>query len=203
MPVRTSPRAVRSRRDAGKGAVKGVAAMIHEGLLSLVVALLFAGAPTPAVGQASPTNRTPSPPAAGGAMTGAVGETQTGLAAYYNQRLQGRRTASGEGFDNGALTTAHASLPFGTRARVTNAKNNRSVVLRVNDRGPTQPGRVVDVSRAAAGRLGFVRAGLTEVNVEVVEAAKPRAARAKAAQHVPDGGTRVSALPAAQASFAK
>jgi len=99
--------------------------------------------------------------------------------AYYSRRLNGRRTASGERFDNGAMTTAHQTLPFGTKVRVTNVKNNKSVVLRVNDRGPTQPNRILDVTRAAAQRLGFVRSGVTEVKLEVVEAAKPRAAKAK------------------------
>lgn len=107
-------------------------------------------------------------------LTGTPGETQTGLAAYYSKRFQGRKTASGQRFDNGALTTAHQTLPFGTMVRVTNLKNNKSVVLRVNDRGPTQPKRIVDVSRRAAKELGFLRSGLVEVKLEVVEQAKPK-----------------------------
>jgi rare lipoprotein A len=95
--------------------------------------------------------------------------------------LNGRRTASGERFNNSALTTAHQTLRFGTRVRVTNAKNKRSVILRVNDRGPTQPNRILDVSRAAAQRLGFIRAGLTEVKLEVVSVPKARASGKKAA----------------------
>ena len=137
-------------------------------------------AQTPSTPPAAPAPAAPAPAAStGGALTGAVGETQTGLAAYYSQRLNGRRTASGERFNNGAMTTAHQTLPFGTKVRITNVKNNKSVVLRVNDRGPTQPNRIVDVTRAAAQRLGFVRSGVTEVKLEVVEAAKPRAAKAK------------------------
>lgn len=101
-----------------------------------------------------------------------VRDAMTGLAAYYNSRLHGRRTASGERFDNNAMTTAHPSLPFGTRVRVTNLKNNRAVVLRVNDRGPTQPGRVVDVTRRAARQLGFLKQGMTEVRLEVVSSPK-------------------------------
>jgi rare lipoprotein A len=129
-----------------------------------------------AVALASPPMAAAQAPAAPKAesLSGAVGETQTGLAAYYNQRLHGRRTASGARFDNSAMTTGHQSLPFGTKVRVTSVKNGKSVVLRVNDRGPTQPNRIVDVTRAAAQRLGFVRAGLTEVKLEVVEAAKSR-----------------------------
>jgi peptidoglycan lytic transglycosylase len=99
---------------------------------------------------------------------------RTGLVAYYSKRLNGGRTASGERFNNGAMTTAHQTLPYGTKVRVTNTKNGKSVVLRVNDRGPTQPNRILDVSRAAAQRLGFIRAGLIEVKLEVVEAAKSR-----------------------------
>src|SRR5215470_11046104 len=142
----------------------------RSGVFVLFIAFTI-GAPVLAFGQ---TPAKPGAPAAapGAALTGAVGETQSGLAAYYSRRLNGRRTASGERFNNGALTTAHQTLPFGTKVKVTNAKNNRSVVLRVNDRGPTQPGRIVDVSRAAAERLGIVRAGLTEVKLEVVEAPK-------------------------------
>ena len=67
------------------------------------------------------------------------------------------------------MTTAHQTYPFGTKVKVTNVKTNQSVVLTVNDRGPTQAGRIVDVSRAAAQQLGMVRAGLTEVRVEVVK----------------------------------
>ena len=118
-----------------------------------------------------------APAPAAGALSGAAGETQTGLAAYYSDRLHGRRTASGERYNREALTTAHQTLPFGTRIKVTNTTNNRSVVLRVNDRGPTQQGRIIDVSKRAARNLGFVRAGLVEVKIEVVEAAKPRGSK--------------------------
>jgi len=150
----------------------------RSGALALAIALVIGAVPVLRHGQ---TRAKPTAPtaASGAALTGAVGETQTGLAAYYSHRLQGSRTASGERFNNNALTTAHQTLPFGTKVRVTNVKNNKSVILRVNDRGPTQPNRIVDVSRAAAQRLGFVRAGLTEVKLEVVEAARPRASGKK------------------------
>lgn len=154
---------------------------IEPGRLALALALVIGCGLTLTEAQTPSSPPAPAAPAAapGGVLTGAVGETQTGLAAYYSRRLNGGRTASGERFDNGALTTAHQTLPFGTRVRVTNLKNKKSVVLRVNDRGPAQPNRVLDVSRAAAERLGFVRAGLTEVKVEVVAAAKPRASGKK------------------------
>jgi rare lipoprotein A len=105
-----------------------------------------------------------------GALTGAVGETQTGLAAVYSHRLSGHRTASGQRYNPKALTAAHQTLPFGTKVKVTNVKNGKSVVLRINDRGPTQPNRILDVSAAAAHALGFGKHGLVEVKLEVVGA---------------------------------
>jgi rare lipoprotein A len=120
------------------------------------------------------TTPAPAPAApAKGHLSGAVGEIQTGLASYYGQRFHGRRTASGQRLDNDAMTTAHRTLPFGTKVRVTNVKTGQSAVLRVNDRGPAQPHRILDVSRAAAQQLGFIRAGRTEVKLEVIEAANP------------------------------
>lgn len=97
------------------------------------------------------------------------GDGMSGLAAYYHSALNGRRTASGERYNAAAMTTAHQTLPYGTKVKVTNVKNNRSVVVRVNDRGPTQAGRVVDLSRAAAAQLNMLREGLVEVKLEVVK----------------------------------
>jgi rare lipoprotein A len=91
---------------------------------------------------------------------------QTGVASYY---WQGRGTASGERFNPNALTAAHRSLPFGTKVRVTNLKNGRTVVVRINDRGPFVRGRIIDVSKAAAGELGFKGSGTTKVALSVVE----------------------------------
>jgi len=103
------------------------------------------------------------------AVSSPSGDVQTGLAAYYSDRLHGHRTASGQVYNRNAMTTAHPNLPFGTKVKVTNVKTNQSVLLTVNDRGPTQPGRIVDVSGAAAQRLGMGRGGLTEVKVEVAK----------------------------------
>lgn len=91
-----------------------------------------------------------------------------GVASYYADKFNGRRTASGEIFDNRALTAAHRTLPFGTYVRVTNLANSRSVVVRINDRGPYAHGRLIDVSRAAALQLDMVRTGTARVLVEVV-----------------------------------
>ncbi|MGD0693273.1 MAG: septal ring lytic transglycosylase RlpA family protein [Terriglobia bacterium] len=95
-----------------------------------------------------------------------VGEL--GLASWYGEEFQGNTTASGEVYDMNGFTAAHRSLPLGTRLKITNLRNNRSLVVRVNDRGPFVPNRIVDVSRAAAFRLGFMASGLALVRAEVV-----------------------------------
>ncbi len=100
--------------------------------------------------------------------TAVTSGTETGLAAVYSDRLNGHRTASGKRYNRNALTTAHKSLPFGTRVRVTNTHNHKSVELVVNDRGPRQAGRVLDISPAAAKKLGIHRRGMAEVTVEVI-----------------------------------
>jgi rare lipoprotein A len=91
-----------------------------------------------------------------------------GVASWYGEKFQGSTTASGEPYDMNGLTCAHRELPLGTRIRVTNLQNNRFAVLRINDRGPVIPNRLLDVSKAAARSLGFVRAGLATVRVEIV-----------------------------------
>ncbi|MCL9981795.1 MAG: septal ring lytic transglycosylase RlpA family protein [Erythrobacter sp.] len=93
----------------------------------------------------------------------------SGSASYYASKFHGRRTASGEAFDNGAMTAAHRSLPFGSLVRVTNIANGRSVVVRINDRGPFTRGRMIDVSRAAADELGLVARGHATVELELIE----------------------------------
>ena len=103
----------------------------------------------------------------------AMPKGKVGVASWYGSKHQGRATASGESFDMNRLTAAHRKLPLGTTVRVTNLANLKSVVLRVNDRGPGIDGRLIDVSWAAAKRLGFVNAGLTPVEVEVVSYPKP------------------------------
>lgn len=95
---------------------------------------------------------------------------QEGIASWYGKAHHGRRTASGARFDMHALTAAHRSLPFGSRIKVTNTANGRSVVLTVNDRGPFIAGRLLDVSYRAARELNFARAGLAEVRIETVGA---------------------------------
>lgn len=116
---------------------------------------------------------------------------QTGVASYY---WQGRGTASGERFNPNALTAAHRSLPFNTKVEVTNLRNGRTVVVRINDRGPFVRGRIIDVSRAAAGELGFSGRGVTKVSVKVIETGDAEtAAIEKPARD--EKRTRVAALP--------
>lgn len=93
----------------------------------------------------------------------------SGLATWYGKPFHGRRTASGERFDMRQLTAAHRSLPFGTRVRVTNLKNQRQVVVRISDRGPYGKGRVIDLSKAAAGQLHMLRSGVVPVKIEVLK----------------------------------
>ena len=94
-----------------------------------------------------------------------------GVASYYGHELAGNRTASGERFNPQALTAAHRSLPMGTRIRVTNQANGRSVVVRINDRGPFARGRIIDVSLAAAREIAMVRSGTARVRLEIVRVA--------------------------------
>ena len=94
------------------------------------------------------------------------GWTQAGTASWYGPGYHGKRTSSGEIFDQDALTAAHASLPFGTRVRVTLLANRRSVVVRINDRIPRRD-RVIDVSRGAARAIGLIGPGTGRVRIEV------------------------------------
>ena len=94
--------------------------------------------------------------------------TQSGIASYYADKFHGRKTANGERFDQSALTAAHKTLPLGTKVRVTRVKTGESVVVRINDRGPFVKGRVIDLSRRAARKLGIIKKGLAKVRVEVI-----------------------------------
>ena len=103
----------------------------------------------------------------------APGSVQVGMASWYGAEFQGSRTASGERFDQHALTAASRSFPIGTHVRVTNLANGRSVVVRVNDCGPFVHGRVLDVSHAAATALGMVGRGTARVRIESVGEGSP------------------------------
>jgi len=91
-----------------------------------------------------------------------------GIASFYSRALAGRPTASGERFDPAALTAAHRTLPFGSQVRVTNTRNGRQVVVRINDRGPFSRGRTIDLSPTAAEQIGIVAAGHGAVELELL-----------------------------------
>ena len=107
-------------------------------------------------------------PTSPASVTPPAAVTMTGHASWYGEAHHGRLTASGEAFDMNALTAAHPSLPFGTRLRVVNLENDREVEVRINDRGPRIPGRVLDLSYAAARALGAVGSGVIPVRMTVL-----------------------------------
>lgn len=114
---------------------------------------------------AAPPAAGPAPPAT---PVAAAAAAETGLAAVYSDRLNHHKTASGTMYDRSGLTAAHKTLPFGTRVKVTNTRNGKSVVLTITDRGPREADRILDISPAAAHELGFLGGGLGQVKLEVV-----------------------------------
>ncbi len=132
----------------------------------------------------------------------AIQNAEYGKAGYYADSLHGRKTASGEKYDKFAYTCAHKTLAFGTKVRITRLDNKKSVVVRVNDRGPYVEGYVTDVSRAAAEEIGLIKVGVTQVKLEVVEAASTARVAAEtdgnAKLLVNRGNTSVSKLTPSQ-----
>ena len=115
----------------------------------------------------SPETQEASPPAA--LPTPAPSTIiETGLASWYGAKHHGKRTASGEIFDQKKFTAAHRTLPWGSIVKVTNLDNGKSVKVRINDRGPFKKGRVIDLSRAAARALGMVESGVSPVQMELI-----------------------------------
>ncbi len=107
----------------------------------------------------------------------AVGWTETGIASWYGEPFHGRNTAAGDTYDMNAMSAAHRTIPFGTRIRVNNLDNGRSIELDVNDRGPFVPGRILDLSRGAASDLDMIGPGTARVRITVIGAATPVSAR--------------------------
>jgi rare lipoprotein A len=95
--------------------------------------------------------------------------TLEGIASYYAQDFHGKQTSNGETFDMNALTAAHRTFPFGTKVRVTNLENNKTVIVRVNDRGPFKEGRMMDLSMGAAKEIDLIRTGTARVRLDVLE----------------------------------
>jgi len=96
-------------------------------------------------------------------------QVQTGKASFYADKFEGIPTASGEKYRHNKLTGAHKTLPFGTKVRITNLANEKTVEVTINDRGPYVEGRIIDLSKAAAEQLGFLNNGLAEVKLEIVD----------------------------------
>jgi rare lipoprotein A len=142
-------------------------------LAGFAVLTAFAQTPAPATPPAPSPAPSPAPPPAARSA-----DAMEGLAAVYSDKLSGRKTASGQVFSQTKLTAAHPSLAFGTKVKVTNTKNNKTVEVTVNDRGPTQAGRVIDLSSAAAATIGLGKKGMAPVKLEVVgEAPAGKAAK--------------------------
>ena len=104
----------------------------------------------------------------GGCAGGGAAFTQSGQASYYANKFEGRKTASGTVYRGGKLTAAHNTLPFGTVVKVTNPRSRRSVKVTVTDRGPHAKGRIIDLSRKAARKIGIIDAGVAPVTLKVV-----------------------------------
>lgn len=96
-------------------------------------------------------------------------DSEEGIAAYYSDVFQGRKTASGERYDKNKLTGAHKTLTFGTKVKVTDLKNNKSVIVMINDRGPYSKNRIIDLSYAAAQEIDLIKAGISSVRLEVIK----------------------------------
>jgi rare lipoprotein A (peptidoglycan hydrolase) len=151
--------------------------MVIAGLAATLVAAAACGPSARAQGnghrhaRAEPIGRhrgeTPLPPRA-------IGDLQHGKGTWYGRDWHGRPTASGERFNRFAMTAAHRSLPMDAVVRVTNQNNGRSVTVRINDRGPYGGGRIIDVSEAAARKLGMIDAGVVPVTIEVVKLPPPK-----------------------------
>ena len=149
---------MRERAVVFRASGKGVVAVL---LLSCFLTAC-GSSPNPAARPADPSLR------GGDSEISVEAPGEVGIASWYGVPYHGRTTASGETYDMNDLTAAHRSLSFGARVRVTNLENGRSLVLRINDRGPFVKRRIIDVSRRAAEELGFVREGITQVRVEVI-----------------------------------
>ncbi len=121
-----------------------------------------------------------------GCLMAQAGYVEEGQASYYAPSFHGRRTASGEKYDRWAMTAAHRTLPFNTYVRVTDRHTGKSVVVRINDRGPVSPHRIIDLSEAAARELGMLQRGVAQVRIEVVSPAAPSTAQPSSTAPRPD-----------------
>ena len=151
--------------------------LLAAGSAALILALTpLAQAQTAAAPASVPAAAAPAPAAkaAPAPEKASSGDMTEGKVAHYGRKFNGRKTASGERFNSGAMTMAHKTLPFGTLVKVTNLANKRSVVVRVNDRGPSTPDRVGDLTTAAGKKIRMMRSGVVDAKLEVVGMSKKR-----------------------------
>lgn len=127
---------------------------------SLLLILLFSVALFPATAQQDSNKPVKK--------TNGKSRIQYGMASFYSNKFNGRKTANGEFFSNQKMTAAHNTLPLGTYVRVTNLRNGRKVVVKINDRLHHKNKRIIDLTRTAASKLGFLKSGLTRVKIEVL-----------------------------------
>ena len=147
---------------------------IAQGLaMALLVGFGAAQGPTSSW---SPNHNTAETPATAPVARPNTHPFQVGTASWYGEDFQGKPTASGEPFNMYDLTAAHPTLPLGTMVKVTNLRNRRTVVVRINDRGPIVPGRIIDVSYSTAKVLRFQGQGIQRVRLDVVLPARKQAA---------------------------
>jgi len=125
-------------------------ALLYAGLIACAVVIVSVFSPSPALADTAP-------------------QGQKGMASYYSDRFQGALTASGKPFNQQALTAAHPSLPLGTEVLVTRPDTGQTVKVVINDRGPYVRGRIIDLSKRAARKLGIIKRGIASVRVTVVE----------------------------------
>ena len=151
-----------SRETRGVPLDKGFAG-IEAPAESLVPGVRNSGAPA-----ALPSQPTEVEEGSDGAGTSVIHPLDGGQASYYGRRFVGRLTASGERYDGQALTAAHRTLPFGSKVRVTNHRNGKSVIVRINDRGPFHSARVIDLSEAAAQEIGLIGRGRAIVDLSLL-----------------------------------
>jgi rare lipoprotein A len=138
--------------------------MAKKNSFSVIAFLVFMWVLAPLVSNAQPV------PAAAGGSSGPI----KGICVYYNDKFQGHIMASGEKYDKEALTAAHKTLPLGTMVKVTNLRNNKSVVVRVNDRGPHggSKAKIIEITSRAAKEIDMIKEGKAQVQIEIVESGK-------------------------------
>ena len=149
---------------------------IAYGLVALAV--LAAARPRaaqgPNISELTPASSTVTPKNLAYSQSGKPSPYQVGTASWYGSDFDGKPTASGEAFDMFGMTAAHPTLPLGSYVKVTNLRNGRSVVVKVNDRGPVVPGRIIDLSLSAAEALDFKEHGIQRVRLDVLRYKQPR-----------------------------